>query len=365
MQNAADNAALSIAVMRARILNLMGVTNYIKGTVLASGSFPKVIHFYTFNQQNVGNQLDSNCTGGEACVGETKFNSILTMRFFLNQLTNFQNTLMNPAVQKGLFFYVLERVSKYQNINSYNQPTGADGAVIIPESYRETGSVFNDLSMLASTFLYKIEGLKQNNNKVTYMKTVNTSGPSLTGEHVHVVWYEKYGEPEAHSWYYISDITQFSKSRITVLAIKRGLSRLNIGYPIFARWFGISWPDIYAVGSAASYCSQGPMFPTEQNDLTGVPWFMIPMIELGYVKSLKNSFDVISDNAALLPDLGPLLWAAIKGGEVAFFAYLNERIREAKSLHETPIKTYEEATRDGKGGWQAHLVPVKRFAIQH
>ncbi|MDR3253709.1 MAG: hypothetical protein LBT07_01930 [Endomicrobium sp.] len=49
LQNEADNIALSLATYKARVLNFVGKTNYLMGTVLSLGMNPRVTQLASYS----------------------------------------------------------------------------------------------------------------------------------------------------------------------------------------------------------------------------------------------------------------------------------------------------------------------------
>ena len=98
-----------------------------------------------------------------------------------------------------------------------------------------------------------------------------------------------------------ADKVVFDKSQKITVVCTKTENKEQVNHPIFSRWFEIKWPSIETVASAGVYNTIGPMFP---------------------VSNGANASDKIS----------------------------------------MVIKNYKKAR---KNGWDAHLVPVKKFGVQH
>ncbi|MFC1501665.1 Tad domain-containing protein [Elusimicrobiota bacterium] len=333
MQNAADNAALSVAVYKARVLNELGRLNYLLASTLYDGkagltaallgeeplgifnydgkfSFSLSSMIRTISSTDALSIItllkDSFSDGGPVRIPRysgpyntcaAKFRpispAVVIPPFFLvrrmsdydsqeqiacisdmyngrcsgtltridlsgnNRGVEFIRKTVDAiiAAQKSfstpfppLALKYANDIGKRQQVNSRGEFCGADFVVVSPAS----------LSL----------GLKRNENGIGYCKTkhlcVSLPGTPVypPGTHTHVFWSDEYKKGKK-SWFFADNRT-FSKYQIIkVLAVKRGNSDSNRGYPVLGRWLGIRWPDIVTSASAATYNTTGPMFPVE------------------------------------------------------------------------------------------------------
>ena len=98
-----------------------------------------------------------------------------------------------------------------------------------------------------------------------------------------------------------ADKTVFDKSQKITVVCTKAENNEQENQPVFSKWFGIKWPSIETVASAGVYNTVGPMFP-------------------------------VSNSANVSDKISPV------------------------------IINYKKAR---KNGWDAHLVPVKKFGVQH
>lgn len=267
LQNAADNAAISIAVYKARVLNRLGHLNYLMGCVLygtewgvlnyhslgiTGGPYgfcaqgPGITNYMRFvdDQQKVACILDAAhgyCSGIDYGHYEShKF--IEAIKFTVDTLVNVQKSYRIPY--PGLAAVYADKIGRRQEINSKGMECGADQ--IFP---------IEGLSL----------GLKVNENRVKYFATESfcVSDPIFTGTHGHIYWPSDYAT-SYKSWLY-GDGGNFDKSqKIVVIARKSANSPSNEGYPLFKKWIGIQWPEVEAIAAAAVYNKKGAMFPVNE-----------------------------------------------------------------------------------------------------
>ena len=314
LQNAADNAALSAATAKARLLNKLGQLNYLMGCALygtaegmtnynsygvtggiygvcLQGAGPADFQRYKDTQERIGSIFDAShnpyCTGIDKGWNESA-KLITAARNLVFGMAKAQDALRYQFLSE--FAVPIPSFNRIFTI-AQNQEFGKDG---VDDIY-----VINPQSVL-------LEDVIRNRNGVGYCKTesfcVSVPPNPITppGAHVHVYWAKDYIR-EKESWLYV-DKEKFHKNlRITVLAVKKSASASGKGYPLLGKWIGIEWPEMNAVASAAVFNRRGPMFPVEER---GRP---------------------------------------------------SDRISPV-------IQSYKDAE---KGGWDAQLVPAKKMGIQH
>ncbi len=286
LQNAADNAVMSVAVCKARLLNRLGQVNYLMACALYGSengfgnycnlgfTLPLVIYGVCFQvvpftpiapadyelfedtQQRVG------CMGDviakhPICPGNEFYSfhsSDTCIKKFVKGVVH-----MGIIVQEALKLefkiranIIANSIATRQQINSQGENVGADYATVITPN-----------SIL-------LEELQRNMNGVGYCKSnvLCVSSPWCpglpSGFHTHVFWTElEPPEKNEGSWLY-ADRECFDKNqKIILMAVKNGNSSSNRGFPLFARWLGIEWPTITTVASARVYNRNGPMFTLE------------------------------------------------------------------------------------------------------
>lgn len=342
MQNAADNAALSMATNQARTINIlmevnamiarlcyegepiavpnveekygpiglgslypftpMGVSagSYGQCYINADPMFPQGIGRYVTslgdNASKITGTLDV-IEGINLCYhGIVPYSDGLQIKTQTEIIRSTIRLLAGNEVQIAIArlgpfnsWKVARRVAQYQEINSKGEPSGADDAYPI---YPLPNPM--ELYFKRNTLTLKFYAAAH------YFFSIPPNPLLPSGLHGHYVSPELIGT-ETKSWYY-ADQDTFYKKKLILIARKSGDSPSNSGYPIFGKWFGIEWPEIETIAAASYYNKGGP----------------------GFV--LKTSFN-------------------------------GERIKEN-------IDAYWEAKKD-KNGWYAHLVPVGQTPILH
>jgi len=280
VQNAADNAALSIAAYRARVLNKLGAMNYyFIGCPLYGGEDGLGNYFNLFgslaviagpygfclqmplppmrvgdNKQKVVSYLDTIdhfCPGTELVnQGGEHRQAISLIRTLVDAYAG-ENRLQD-AVRKpypGTATLLGRLVTKVQSKNSSGENIGPE---FVP----------------LTTFSL---GLKRNRSGITYYYVTGRlciSAPPIpivlpSGFHTHF-WFLEELDHKENAWLYADKKTFYKSHKITVQAVKLSSHDSNRGYPFGDRLFGgIEWPDIMAIASAATYNDGGPMFPIE------------------------------------------------------------------------------------------------------
>ncbi len=362
MQNAADNAALSVAVYRARTLNLLGKANELMGTVLACGAFPMLVPLPTYDIRYVGGSIsnfpyplsDVHCRGGfENSVDYAGVNRI---RFTVRSLSNFQKALVWAYPVQSLA--VAQSIGKRQELNASNEPSGADRVLLIPGHLAEslTEGLASPEGIFSSLSPERLLGVRRNSSRITYFKTRNMG--ATVSRHYHIVLPVKWTTEDV-SWYVAGN--KFHQQKIVALAVKGGSSGSNAGYPVFSSLLNVSWPSTMAVAAAATYNTKGSMIPETDGTCTGVPqWLMwtAAALELGQLHKMAQ----LAKDIKAIPLLGPPASLALSGytiycaGETAYYS------TKALKDDQTPVWKYEQAE---QGGWDAHLVPVGDGVIRH
>jgi len=325
MQNAADNAAMSVAIYQARVLNLVGRLNYYIGCTLGAGVYPYVVQMNEFDQHMVGCLTDGLDNGPE--LNAARYAGANGMRVWTRLASNFEFALVDGY--RLATYSILSGIANKQDFKDNNIK------VIWP------------LPMSCS-----IDGLQRNDNQVTYYKTVNWSIPAPCGL-IHVVTPKEYCT-ENYSWYYIANEGKFANRKITAILSKDN----EDGYPILGKWLGISWPSIEVTASASVYNRAGPMFPRTKSNATGVPKALLPVFAANCAFQL-NRLNNIRNNAALLPGPIPAMVATFAIG--GYSEEATRHLTTALNDKETPIRADQDAE---NGGWDAHLVPAK-YGVQH
>lgn len=195
MQNAADNAALSVAVYKARVLNKLGELNFLIGCALYGTEYgittyhpivaaPGVYGVCTFpawlvipnspdNQQKVAFETDSclPCSGTDNQQTERSM-TVSAIRNMVKGMVTVQDSLRLPF--PGLAVIYANKIAKKQEINANDDECGADLV-----------AVTSGLSL----------GLERNENGIKYFKTKTTciSIPPIPivlppGLHIHISW---------------------------------------------------------------------------------------------------------------------------------------------------------------------------------
>lgn len=316
MQNAADNAALSIAVYKARVLNRVGKLNYQMACVLYDGPYglieaiagvdpvgtrnysyygeyngaygtcsswlaPAYFMRFSDNQQAVACMDDMShgfCPGTDKGIFSSDKN-VKLVKDYIDFAVKHQESIWRPF--PGLAAIYAREIASRQEIDARGNPCGPKDLldVLIPRG----------LSL----------GLKVNENKVKYYETYSVCiSIEALGYHKHLFGTPHFTYESPKSWLY-ADITKFARSqKIVVTATKRSNAESNKGYPLLGKWLGIKWPDITVVAAAAVYNRNGPMFPL---DYPSNPSNKISRVWKEYQKSKKGGWD-----AHLVPIETPL-----------------------------------------------------------
>ncbi|MBU2567450.1 MAG: hypothetical protein KJ967_01585 [Elusimicrobia bacterium] len=241
VQNAADNSALSAAVMRSRALNVLGKLN----GVLGLSGFGVHVPGAGF------------CVGGDSWVWwiepprrspgfHTYHRMARLARSSINKVILLQESIV-PTYGGGTTFLVSRNIARRQEINAGGKECGADGFVPM-----------DSLSL----------NLKRNKGDVLYFKTSELYVPPTPVSPEVWVWpipypYER--SKNAKRWLE-QKRESFHKQRIRVIAYKSRDSVSNRGYPFAGKFFKMDrWVDIKCIAAASSYNNSGYMFPQERD----------------------------------------------------------------------------------------------------
>lgn len=308
MQNAADNAALSVACYRARVLNKLGQINRILASTLFDGPVGfgmamgnmdpiglTIYHSFAITKgawgacPQIGAPIMPQMLNNDAtkvahlfdmphnfCPGTD--NGSQTCDTFVKMTKGLVDML--SLAQKGLRIpypggaaILCKKIAKMQQKNAAGDLTGADMAAVIPWGGANG---------------YKL-GLEQS-EKGVYFKTeslcisIPPNKAMPRGLHIHISNAEEM-DSDQKTWLYANKDEFYKHHKITVLATKNAAA----GYPFGKRLFGnISWPSIQTMASAAVYNDGGPMFVEYQKDKESTK---IKEVIEAYKKAEKKGWD--------------------------------------------------------------------------
>jgi len=276
MQNAADNAALSVACYRARVLNKIGQLNFLIACALYGTEYG-VSNWHVFgawagpfgtphpaiyvpeclidNQKKiaaVGDLLLASkptpCPGTGGGSGESS-QIISGIRNLVKGMVTAQDSLRLPY--PGLATIYANKIAKRQEINANGDECGADNVIIL---------------------------------KAWWLSIPPIPIVLPQGLHLHFYQPKNYAD-EKKSWMY-ADKDEFNKNnKIVVIATKNSGSSSNKGYPFGAWFFNLTdWPSIRTIAAAGVYNASGPMFVFKEEDKIS------PVIK-AYRKAEKGGWD--------------------------------------------------------------------------
>ena len=369
MQNAADNAAYSAAVYRARTLNLIGQLNYLMASTLAAGAYPALVPVPLYSCNFVGGSppklpypfCDYSCRsgGGEYHVD---YGGVVRLRNIVYRLRKFQEGLVTVYIPVSV--RLAREIGRRQETNADGEYTGADVTVVVPghqaSSFIPNGSGGGSSQSLINTIgtmkPATLLGLRRIRQKITYYKTINIGVWYL--EHHHFVLPRKWCKDDV-AWYRMDN--SFHQQKLIAIAVKKPQSPSNRGYPWFGRFMGLGdWPPIITVAAAAVYNTAGPMFPDNDDPGTGIQQELI-IPSLAFTSRQLVNMDRFAREIASLPVIGPWLSAAAEAATIGVAGMA--AVATVRALSDTtPISAYEKAR---SGGWDAHLVPVGEAQLRH
>jgi len=320
MQNAADNAAISVAVYKARVLNTLGKMNYLIACALYGGengllSYHEYAALVTPTGWPAGLPLpaypmggftpDYDPPGSGAPDSQKKVTGLLDasgvwgdttqvsiVRKSVKSIVSLQNTLMAPFDKKGVFLSILaSEIARRQEKNSSGAFVACDFAVV-NKGY-ELGLLRNrnGIEYNRSKKLESIEAFLAKKAITFVLNAIN-----IPVEVKEVFKSESWAQ-DRDSWLY-ADRESFARNqKVVVTAFKKSSSESSNGYPIFGSWLGISNP-FYTTNAAAGLYNTGykakgkdtggSMFPLEKN---GQPSNKISRVIIDYKRAEKGGWD--------------------------------------------------------------------------
>jgi hypothetical protein len=359
MQNLADNAALSISVHKARVMNFVGNLNYLIGSVLAVGTKPEFIQYPAYSTNAVAAYVTGDNKTGEGV--QTLDKDVKHLKDIVDVLKSAQELALQSHI-----IYIDAIVTKYDIIGGNNYKI-----LILP--------IMLGLKELLPTTenAEKYFGIKRNTKGIKYIKTVNIDISDIMphtvanpfpfadilayakeklGDTVDFgdiesmlglpedIFEEKVSEEDPTSWYVTDE--NFSDQKITVILTK------DIGgsKPFLAGLLGIKYPSMTVFSASAIYNTKGTMFPSEESDLIGPSDLQV----LSYLSVLIQGGIYVG--RLVTKDKTPykLLTIGVTAYLAARAIYAFVKISEGKE--HSPITNYNNAK---MGGWDAHLIPFK------
>ena len=288
MQNSADNAALSLAIHQARVMNMVNKINEMiakvfydsipVGPTLGMGAMhplgimgvgggpygvcglaPLLPQAFKDDVSRVAATIDviplgmTKCSMGTGNGSADLKTGIQALKAQVDMLIPIQESIAKLGPMASVV--IAREIAKRQELNLAGETTAADEIVYLP---------------LAAIHL------KRNKQKITYFYAnhMYISIPPIPiflppGLHIHIVRPKKLAETEK-SWYY-ADEDNFYKKKFTVTAFKKKDSASNKGYPFGQKLFpGIEWPAIQTIASAGFYNTGGPGFVPKKSPWKGV-----------------------------------------------------------------------------------------------
>jgi len=342
LQNSTDNAALSVATLQARTLNLIGIGNHLISTILSTASYPKIAMFPSFSTERVGGSMipgpfcDYKCSGYSGFKMTESYTGVLRMKKTINKIQKFQDYVIDMYMINQ--FKIIKEVSAEDNI-----------VTVIPSRFSKNFTSFSKTITDPQVLL----GIKRNKKGITYYKTINYCG-DFKGKHYHLLNAKEYTKDKI-SWY-VQD-KDFYDKKIIAFGTKPSSSASNNGYPLFAKTADIKFPSLYAVSAAGVYNTKGGMFPSKESHETGLSYFTAALLSPMIMKQLKVFYDA-SEVLSMIPAVGPVLGGAVLVSGGIYAAASVDKIISEPENKSTPIYQYNHSE---LGGWDAHLVPVSNI----
>ena len=364
LQNTVDNAAISIANLSARTLNLLGQTNYLMATVLSTAGYPESLTFDTLLNKHVSKWMrgpveillvytprlyvpsfstDKVCGSmipGPLCDYKchsinTQYKGVKNLIDTVQKIQKFQDLLIaNYATQ---YLSLLESFSK-DNMQ----------IVVMPSRFLKDITDFNfgnfSLNILNPRAYL---GIKRNSKKIKYYKTKNYCF-NIKAVHAHFVKAEEYKTDE-YSWY-VQDENFYDKKFVA-----SGRKSLNKNYPLFKRVFNINMPSLIAVSAAGLYNVKGSMFPEKETVSTGANLAIATLSSFTLLDKQSEMLIDLAKKVSMIKIIGDALALVIYGLEADMMATAIYNFYKAQNDKQTPIYKYNEAK---YGGWDSHLVPL-------
>ncbi|MDR0800587.1 MAG: hypothetical protein LBN01_03550 [Endomicrobium sp.] len=320
MQNEADNIALSLVTYKARVLNFLGNTNYLMGTILSLGMNPRVVQLPSYSTDIIG--------GFPAIMNPSLENPLSDLKHKTTLLNK-----QNRGVQK--IKQIVDTLQKIQDI--------AIKGYFVHYYSVLADNISKDYDILVSPVKPEYNlGLKRNSKGIQYYSTINDICIYLGyDKHFHFLHREKYKKSN-YSWLVEGD--KFNKQKVKVILRQK----TNNKSPLFAKLLGIQYPQIIVYSAAAAYNVKGSMFPKKEYTFTGKTKLTMFLVETAAcLESALMDFVVAHAMA-----FGPLALPFI--ASVAINHLASEIDSQLKSTEDNPIDAYLKAK---NGGWAAHLVP--------
>lgn len=252
-RNAADNAAVSAAVYRARTLNALGEMNLALARLLYEGTFyeyaasvslggvPVVIPLFPRpgSQKEICGYIDAWSGGGARQAG--------LIKEAVEAVSSAQEALASDV-------YPANACRLADTVAKLN---GADGAALVRGCSlglepNRNGVIYHSVEKLDPLRSLAVRG------------AINAAlAAAGVPANVREVYRAREWSRGKRSWLCV-DKDNFDKAqKLTVAAVIRPDSPSNKGYPLFAKFSGTRMPLIYAAAAAAVYNTRGPMFPVK------------------------------------------------------------------------------------------------------
>jgi hypothetical protein len=352
LQTAADNAALAVAQYQARVLNTMSYLNNAIGSALASGAYPLLTPIPLYHQHYVGHPNDAKCKKPSTVLGfgydrREESRSVASLASLVKTYSEAQDLLVKtyPPIAQLI-----------ANETAARQQKDSDG---------------KKSALAAVVMPLWLEGLKKNDSRIKYYKTIVHEVSWPPGKHAHVFLPEEYRTDDV-SWYYAQKDRFAANRKITVTVIKPRPAN----YPVFSRLLGIKnnpWIVTSAVASAAAYNPRGPSLPLEKNNSTGMTLRTMPIAMAQLADNLEE-MGRLAGEVGGIPVIGGPLSGVVGGYTAAVGAVATVSVANAMSSDDTPIRRFDESSNPQrelnfgtslKYGWEAHLVPVGIAPVVH
>ncbi|MDR0800458.1 MAG: hypothetical protein LBN01_02865 [Endomicrobium sp.] len=329
MQNEADNIALSLATYKARILNLLGQTNYLMGAVLSLGMNPRVIQLASYSTDIIGG-------------------------FPATMIPKFENPLSDLKHKCGLVrgkksSSGVQKIKQIVNTLQKVQDTAIKGYSI----YHCSVLTINNLSKDYNVMLFpekpeKNLGLKRNSKGIKYYSTTNRCIYLEADKHLHILKSEEY-KKDSYSW--LVEGNTFNKQKVKVILRQKTSSNKR---PLFAKLLGIKYPEIVVYSAAAAYNVKGSMFPKKEDTFTGATKVTAALVEAASAAQYILMESAIANIASLSGPAASVIFLLGTGVNTINYAKSKTTLVQLISNKDNPISAYLKAE---DGGWSAHLVP--------
>ena len=363
LQNTVDNAAISIANLSARTLNLLGQTNYLMATLLSTAGYPESLTFDTllsaipkairdkvegfliytprlyvpsFSTNKICGSMIPGHFCDYKCGGiNTQYSGVKHLRETIQTIQNFQDLLVtNYALQ-----YLPLLASFWKDDMQI---------IVMPSRFAKNITNFN----FGNFGLIDIKpkawlGIKKNSKKIKYYKTKNYCF-NIEAVHAHFVGAEEYKTDE-YSWY-VQDENFYDKKFIAF-----GRKSLNKNYPLFKRVFDITMPSLIAISAAGIYNVKDPMLPEKETVYTGANLAIATLSSFTLLAKQSKMLITLANEVSAIPLIGWAIATVVYGLEADMITVATYNFYQAQNDKQTPIYKYNKAK---DGGWDSHLVPL-------